>query len=324
MPVDDLGANEATSDIGVDLAARLDSIRALTNRPGPDVLRTSRKERDQLEHAEGRSSNTWRARLFLSDLGEKQRALLGILDLCEVRLEATRNCDHLSTARIGLQRCDRLGVTRLGGVGDVHHWLRRQEIGLHLERQRLELRKVSCRRTGIEHHGELGQEVRLGLGLLLPHLDGPLEALQALRHQRAIGKQQLEIDALGIRSRIETTIDMEDRFVFEGAHDVDQRVCGTQGLKKLAAEPTIATRATLQASHIDQLHRRRHQPLRIFDRGKWCHPCIWHLRNTRIDRYLGRRERLDDDARTGQRIEDGGLAAVRQTDDSDFEASHSL
>ena len=195
---------------------------------------------------------------------------------------------------------------------------------MHLERQRLELGKIASGRTSIKHHTELGQQVGLGLGLLLPHLDGSIEALQALRHQRAIGKQQFEIDTLGIRRRIDPTIDVEDRFVFEGAHDVDQRVCCTQGLKKLAAEPTIATRATLQASNIDKLHRWGHQPLRIFDRGERRHACIWHLCDTRIDRNLGRRERLDDDARASQRIEDGGLAAVRQTDDSDFEASHSL
>ena len=82
--------------------------------------------------------------------------------------------------------------------------------------------------------GEFGQQVGLGLRVLLPHLHGALQALRALGDQHAVGEEQLEVDAFGILGRVDAAVNVEDRVVLERAHDVDERIRGAQRLQELA------------------------------------------------------------------------------------------
>ena len=115
---------------------------------------------------------------------------------------------------------------------------------------------------------------------------------------------------------------MKHRVVLERAHDVDQRIRGAQRLQELAGQTAIATATALQTGDIDKLDGRRHEALRVLDGRQRRHAFIGHLGDTGVDGHLGRRVGLHHHARAGQRVEDGGLAAVGQTDDPDLEARH--
>src|SRR5439155_19144763 len=82
VPAEDLGADEAARDVGVDRRRRVEGGLAAAQRPGPRLLLARREERDQVERLGEPPRHLAEPRGRLAELG---RLLLG--QIVELRLQ---------------------------------------------------------------------------------------------------------------------------------------------------------------------------------------------------------------------------------------------
>ena len=95
---------------------------ALAHGPGARLDGAGGEERDQAERAEAGARQARHAGLVESEIGEEGRAVVGILELGQLGLEARRDRDDLGAVlrRVGGQRRDALGL-----AGLARRWRRR-------------------------------------------------------------------------------------------------------------------------------------------------------------------------------------------------------
>ncbi len=122
----DLGANEATLKIRVDLAGCIESRRALAHGPCANFFRSSRIKRLQSEQAVGCCNHAVESRLLEPEIGKKLRLFVGC-KLRELGFERSTDNDRCSAVALGTLAygCDVrvIGIAGFGDVGDVHHGL---------------------------------------------------------------------------------------------------------------------------------------------------------------------------------------------------------
>ena len=219
---------------------------------GPAVKNVIRPER-----AEAGARQARHAGLVESEVGQEGGAVVGIVQLGQLGLEARGHGDDLGAVlrRVRGQRRDALGLARLGDVGDVDHRLGGEQVESlgHLDVER------ARRQALVQVRGQALEHDELVARALLAHARGALGALAPAGHEHLIGEQQLEVDRLGVGDRVDAAVGVRHRLVVEAAHDVRQRVRRAQVAEILAAEPAVARAAAAhEARDVGELHRRRH------------------------------------------------------------------
>jgi hypothetical protein len=155
------------------------------------------------------------------------------------------------------------------------------------------------------------------LVLRLRRLLGPL---QALLHALQVGERELGVDDLDVGQRIDPAGDVHDVVVLEAAHHVRDRVDLADVREELVAEAFTLRCALDDAGDVDELDRRRHHALRAHDVRQRGQPRIRHRYDADVRVDGAERIVLRRDLRARQRIEERGLADVRQSDDAALDA----
>ena len=116
--------------------------------------------------------------------------------------------------------------------------------------------------------------------------------------------------------------DVDDVGILEAAHDVHDRVGLADVREELVAEALALRRAGDEARDVDELDRRREIFSRLRDLGERVEARVGHRHDA--DVRLDRAERivLGRDAGLGERVEQRGLADVRQADDAAADAHY--
>ena len=209
----------------------------------------------------------------------------------------------------------------LGDVGRVEHRLGGDQAE-RLEVQPLLLRQVErAHRPALVELGEAffehGNE---DLGFLVAGARRPAVAQQRFLDGGHVDQRQLGIDDLDVAQRIDTAGNVNHVVIGEAAHHVQHGVGFADVGEELVAQPFPLGGAGDQPGDIDELGDRRHDALRLDDLRQLVEALVGHFDDA--DRRIDGAERvvLSGDAGLGQRVEQGGLANVGQTDDSAFEA----
>jgi hypothetical protein len=209
----------------------------------------------------------------------------------------------------------------LAHVGHVHHRLEgQQEQVLHQcllvgaeSRHARGLAFVQERADFFEHGLPRGRRLVAGLGRALAPVERLVDRIE-------VGQRQLGIDGLDVGDRIDATRHVHDVAVLEAAHHVRDRVGLADVRQELVAEPLALGRAGDQSRDVDELHRGRDDLQRFGDAGQRLEARVGHRHHAHVrvdgaERVVGR-----GDARLGQRVEERGLADVRQAHDAAFDA----
>jgi hypothetical protein len=149
--------------------------------------------------------------------------------------------------------------------------------------------------------------------------------LLALAIERAldggeVGQRQFGEDRFDVGQRIDAPRDMDDVVVLEAADDADDGIGFADIGQELVAQAFAFRGAGDQAGDIDELDDRRLDALRLDDRRDLLQARIGHFDNADVGLDGAEGIVLGGDAGLGQGIEEGGLADVRQADDTALEA----
>ena len=164
-------------------------------------------------------------------------------------------------------------------------------------------------------------EVELELGLLVAHARFLFEAGDALLQAFEVGQHQLGLDRLGVRDRVDPALDMGDVVVLEASDDVGDGVDLADIGEELVAETLALARAAHEARDVDEGEAGRDDLLGMGELGQPHQARIGHrdLADIGLDRAEGIVLGLRG-GRLRERIEEGGLADIRQAHDAAFEA----
>jgi hypothetical protein len=206
-------------------------------------------------------------------------------------------------------------------VGHVHHRLQGEQEQVADQRF---LFIVQAQRTAglavVEAGLQLLQHGLAGDRVLLARLGGTLGAVQRLLHAFQIGQRQLGVDGVDVRDRVDPVVDVDDVVVLEAADHVGDRIHFPDMRQELVAQAFTTGRAGHQACDIDEFHGSRDDLLRLDDFSELIEAQVRHRHNAHVRLDGAEREVGRGDARLGKRIEQGGLADVRQADDAAFDA----
>ena len=139
-----------------------------------------------------------------------------------------------------------------------------------------------------------------------------------------VGEDQLGVDGVDVVGRIDLAVDVHDIIVFEGTHDLADRVGFANVGEELVAQAFAFRSALDDACDVDEGDGGRHDLLGVHELGEHRQTVIrqWHDAGVRFDG--GKRIVFRQNVVTGQCVEHGGLADVRQSDDSDSKRHGSL
>ena len=159
------------------------------------------------------------------------------------------------------------------------------------------------------------QELLVALG----HLRGLFDA--AVDHLK-VGHDEFQVDRLNVAEGVDGDVrarvghDMHDIFIVEAAHDVDNGVRAADVLKELVAETRTLARALDEARDVDKFDDGGGLLLGVVHLGELIEALVGngHHADVRLDGAEGVVGALR--ARVGDRVEESGLADIRQSDDS--------
>ena len=178
--------------------------------------------------------------------------------------------------------------------------------------------------AGFQHGLDLRNARDLALNLRVGGILGQfLQPLRALLDGVEVGEHQFGIDDINVRQRIDTARDMHDLGVVEAANDVHNGVGRADVSEELVAEALTLARAGDQAGDVDELHRGGNERFGLEDRGDAIQPLVRHADDAHV--RVDGAERIVGGLRLGgrERVEDGGLADVRQPYDSTIKSHDS-
>ena len=294
---------------------RLRRLPALADRPRAGFLRAGGEVGLQPQGVEADAGELVESRLLLTGGCQQLRRVRGV-EVDELRLDLRVEEDGL---RGGDERFE-LGLARgirqhlLVDVEDEDERLRGEQAqladGCEVEVRRGQkfpaLQSVARGDRSLEHRGvEL-----LPTHLLLVARDRLLERLE-------VGQLQLGVDRLHVAARIHRTVDVHDVVVGEATDDLGDRVGLADVREELVAEPLTLAGAAHDAGDVDERDRGGKDPLRTEHLGELLEPRIGQVHHA--DVRLDRRERIvrGEHVVLGQSVEQGRLADVGETDDSD-------
>ena len=159
------------------------------------------------------------------------------------------------------------------------------------------------------------------LRLLVLAAHPSLEHRHALLQAVEIGEHQLGLDGLGVGDRIDAALDMDDVVILEAAEHIGDGVDLADHGEELIAEAFALGGAAHEAGDVDEGEPRRDDLGGLGDLGERIEARIGHrhLADIRLDGaegIIGGRGGRG----LGQRVEEGGLADIGQSDDAAFEA----
>ena len=149
-------------------------------------------------------------------------------------------------------------------------------------------------------------------------------AVQALFHRGQVGQAELGLDDLDVGDRVHPAGHVDHVVVVETAHHVDDGVGLADVAQELVAQALALAGPGHQAGDVDELDDGRHHTLRLHDGRQLRQPRVGHLDHADVGLDGAERVVLGRDAGLGERVEEGGLADVRQSDDAALEAHRGL
>ncbi len=132
-----------------------------------------------------------------------------------------------------------------------------------------------------------------------------------------IGEDQLGVDGVDVVGRVDLAVDMHDVVVLEGAHDLADRVGLADVGEELVAQALALGRALDDACDVDEGDGGRDDLLGVHELGEHGQALVRQRYDAGVRLDRGERIVLRQHVVAGQCIEHGGLADVRQSDDSD-------
>ena len=238
VPRDDLGADEAALQVGVDLAGGDRGGRAAGDRPGPRLGGTGAgEEGDQVEQAVGGGDDgVGAAGVPELQLGGELGRLLG-LHRGQLQLHADGQGERLGALGGGVR-----GEALRRGRAPRRCWRCRaraspssRPISVAIGARRLVVGQPG-RAPGVELGRDQLEGGELGGGALLASAGALAHALQAALDLLAVGDGQLEVNRLGVGDRVDAVLGVGHLGVGEGAHHVDEGVGLAQLAERRAAE----------------------------------------------------------------------------------------
>src|SRR6185437_15951501 len=210
------------------------------------------------------------------------------------------------------------GERAIVNVRDVKHRLRGDELEVAGGGE-LIVGQVGGTRgfTVLEHRLDLRDAGDLALDLRVGRVFCQLlQPLRALLDGVQVSEHQLGVDDINIRERIDTARDVHNLGVVEAANDVHDRICRPNVAEELVTEALTLARAGDQTGDVDELHRGGDERLRLEDGGDAIQPLVRHADDAHVG--VDGAERIVGGLRFRgrERVEDGGLADVRQPYDS--------
>ena len=139
-----------------------------------------------------------------------------------------------------------------------------------------------------------------------------------------IGEDQLGVDGFNVVGRIDLAVDVHDIIVFEGTHDLADRVGFANVGEELVAQAFAFRSALDDSCDVDEGDGGRHDLLRMHELGEHRQTVIRQRHNAGVRFDGGERIVFRQHVVAGQCVEHGGLADVRQSDDSDSKRHGSL
>ena len=139
-----------------------------------------------------------------------------------------------------------------------------------------------------------------------------------------VGEDQLGVDGVDVVGRIHLAVDVDDVVVLEGAHDLADRVRLADVGQELVAQAFAFGGALDDAGDVDEGDGGRHDLLRMHELGEHRQTVIRQRHNAGVRFDGGERIVFRQHVVAGQCVEHGGLADVRQSDDSDSKRHGSL
>src|SRR5476649_155372 len=324
---DDFGADEAFFEVGVYHASSLRCGSADAYGPGADFFDTGGEVGLQVQHFVTGADHAVQAG-FVEAQGFKEHVLLfAIIELGDFRFDlvAHRHQHRAFFFGNGTNHVQQRVVFEavFGNVGDVHHRLGGQQmeatdhgflIGAHVLHQ-------AARRLAFGEVGdELFQQAFLNHSVLVAALGVTRDFLQLLLAAVEVGEDQFQVDDLDVAFRVDAVGDVNHVLVFEAADHVGDGVGFADVGQELVAQAFTFGGARHEAGDVDELHGGRQDALGVDDgcQGRQAWVRHGHDATVRFDGAEG--EVLRRDTGFGQRVEQGGLADVRQTDDAAVES----
>ena len=328
VEIDRFGADEAALDVGVNFARGLRGLGAVFDGPGAALVLAVGQERDEAEQRVGALDQAVEAGLLNAEVLEEHRAVLTV-ELGDVLLELGANRQNLRALAVG-ELLDLLEIlvailirkAVLVHVRSVDDGLEAQKIGgrdeLSVVGRNLERARALAR---VEVLGKSREELDLVQELLvaLGHLRRLFHA--AVDHLK-VSHDELQVDRLNVAEGIDGDVragvghDVHDVLIVEAAHDVDNGVRAADVLEELVAEARALARALDEARDVDKLDDGGSLLLGVVHLGELIEALIGngHHADVRLNGAEGVVGAFR--ARVGDRVEESGLADIRQSDDS--------
>ncbi|CAM5640615.1 hypothetical protein SAURM35S_07392 [Streptomyces aurantiogriseus] len=290
--------------------------------PGAGLLGTGREVGLEAEGVEADAGEGGEAGLFGADRLQQFHCVL-LVELGEVRLQLGVEEDRLGGG-------DQGALLVLEGVVDQLVLVDVEDVEEGLRRQKVQVVQGFRALAALDH--AMREERVALLQDLLRLLDGLdlggdvlldprllLEARQDLLDRLEVGEDQLGVDRLDVVLGRDLAVDVDDVLVLEGADDLADRVGLPDVRQELVAQALALARAAHDARDVDEVDGRREDPLRVEDLRQLGEAGVGdadhaHVGLDRGERVVGRQHVV-----LGQGVEQGRLADIRQTDDSDRE-----
>ena len=323
---DGLGADKALFEIRMDDARRSRAARALLDGPGAGLFRADGEIGHQMQELVARADDPVEA-----GFGEAHRVQIILLvfqrqhrDLA-LDLGGDDHRDRALGGRMGLHLVREV-VALIGGalldIADIEHGLGRQQpqareglalLGIHLGGAG-GLALAQGDQAARHEVEEFLRVLVAALGLLFQRHDALFEAFE-------IGQHQLGLDGLDVADGVDLALDMGDVGIFKAAHHMGDGVAFPDIGEKLVAQALALGGAAHEARDIHEGETGGDDLLGARDLRQRLEPHIGHRHVAHIgldgaEGVIGRLRRR----RLGQRVEEGGLADIRQANDAAFEA----
>ena len=137
-----------------------------------------------------------------------------------------------------------------------------------------------------------------------------------LLHRVEVSQGEFGIDGLDVRHRVDLARDVHHFRVLEAAHHVGDGVGLADVGEELVAQAFALRRAGDETGDVDEFDHCRHHLLRLLDAGDDLQPLVGHRDDADVRLDGAERIVLRRDAGLGERVEESGLADVRQADDA--------
>ena len=168
--------------------------------------------------------------------------------------------------------------------------------------------------------GELVRErldqLVLQFGVGLPGTGLLVGLVTPLFKRLEVGQHEFGQNHIKVADRIEPPVDVNHIRIFKKPHHMGNGVHSADVPQKLIAQPLPLAGALDQAGNVDELHRRRNDPPGVLQIGEDLQPLIRHRHDSGVgfDGTEGEVGGLRPPL--AERVEQGGLADIRQSDET--------